>query len=155
MEHNALISMYKYAHNFYNITVHIMTLCNGFKKHSIKLFDADLHVPERQGSWHQRSSHALSSGHSGSVRHSPARQPVRPLPTVPAGQLQDPPSHTAPGPHGLGSHGSGRSTQRRSLLQMKSPRYRQSGSTSHSGPQPVIVSGWGTRPGRHCNTALS
>ena len=52
----------------------------------------------------------------------------------------------APGPQGLGKQGSGLSIHFW-FSQTKSPG--QSGSITHSGPQPVIVSGLGTKPGWH------
>ncbi len=52
----------------------------------------------------------------------------------------------APGPHGDGLHGSGFSTQR---WFWQTKPVRQSGSWTHSGPQPVMVSGFGTNPGSH------
>ncbi len=53
---------------------------------------------------------------------------------------------TAPGPQGDGMHGSGFSTQR--WLRQTRP-LRHSGSMVHSGPQPVMVSGFGIRPSLH------
>ena len=53
---------------------------------------------------------------------------------------------TAPRPQGLGLHGSGLSMHRW-FSQTKPPR--QSGSITHSGPHPVIVSGFGTNPWLH------
>ena len=59
--------------------------------------------------------------------------------------------HLAPGPQGLGLHGSGISMQRCS--RHTSPRLH-SKSATHSGPQPVIVSGFGINPGLHWQIAL-
>lgn len=53
--------------------------------------------------------------------------------------------HVVPGPHGDGLQGSGFSTH---LDSLQINPYLQSGSTTHSGPQPVIVSGLGISPGR-------
>ena len=58
---------------------------------------------------------------------------------------------TAPGPHGLGSHGSGFSAHR--WFKQTSP-YWQSGSLTHSGPHPVMVSGFGIMPGTQLQMAL-
>ena len=52
----------------------------------------------------------------------------------------------APGPHGEGSQGSGFSTHR--WFSQTYP-YSQSGSLTHSGLQPVIVSGLGIKPSWH------
>ena len=59
--------------------------------------------------------------------------------------------HLAPGPQGDGLQGSGFSTQR-----WPSQTYPdlQSGSITHSGPQPVIVSGLGINPGLHLETKV-
>ena len=51
-----------------------------------------------------------------------------------------------PGPQGDGLQGSGFSMQR--WLSHTKP-YLQSGSITHSGPHPVIVSGFGISPGLH------
>ena len=58
----------------------------------------------------------------------------------------------APGPQGDGLQGSGLSTQR--WFWQTNP-VRQSGSTTHSGPQPVMVSGLGTNPGSHLNITIT
>ena len=58
---------------------------------------------------------------------------------------------TAPGPHGLGLQGSGFSTHR--WFKQTSP-YWQSGSLTHSGPHPVMVSGFGIMPGTQLQMAL-
>jgi len=58
---------------------------------------------------------------------------------------------TAPGPQGEGLHGSGFSMQR--LFWQTKPE-RQSGSTTHSGPHPVIVSGLGMSPSWHRQMGL-
>ncbi len=54
----------------------------------------------------------------------------------------------APGPHGEGLQGSGFSTH---CWFWQTKPVLQSGSRTHSGPHPVIVSGFGTRPGSHLN----
>lgn len=59
--------------------------------------------------------------------------------------------HSAPGPQGDGSHGSGLTTHR-PVWQMY-PLW-QSGSRTHSGPHPVIVSGLGIKPGSHLQIAF-
>ena len=59
--------------------------------------------------------------------------------------------HTAPGPQGLGSQGSGFSTHR--WFKQTSPVW-QSGSLTHSGPHPVMVSGFGIMPGTQLQMAL-
>jgi len=59
--------------------------------------------------------------------------------------------HRAPGPHGEGSQGSGLTTQRWSWQMY--PLW-QSGSLTHSGLQPEMVSGLGMRPGSHLQMAL-
>ena len=51
-----------------------------------------------------------------------------------------------PGPQGDGLQGSGFSTQ---CWFWQTKPVRQSGSTTHSGPHPVIVSGLGIKPGSH------
>lgn len=51
-----------------------------------------------------------------------------------------------PGPQGDGLHGSGFSTH---FWSRHTNPYLQSGSTTHSGPQPVMVSGLGISPGKH------
>ena len=58
---------------------------------------------------------------------------------------------TAPGPQGDGSQGSGFSTHL--WLWQMYPCW-QSGSMIHSGPQPVMVSGLGMRPGSQVQMAL-
>ena len=57
----------------------------------------------------------------------------------------------APGPQGLGVQGSGLSWHR--WPRHTCPRLH-SKSATHSGPQPVIVSGLGTRPGLHWQIAF-
>ena len=52
--------------------------------------------------------------------------------------------HVAPGPQGDGLQGSGFSTH---LWFWQTNPYWQSGSRTHSGPHPVIVSGLGINPG--------
>ena len=58
---------------------------------------------------------------------------------------------TAPGPQGEGLHGSGSSTH---LWFKQTSPVLQSGSLTHSGPHPVIVSGLGISPGRQLQMAL-
>ena len=58
---------------------------------------------------------------------------------------------TAPGPHGVGSHGSGFSMH---LWFKQTSPYWQSGSLTHSGPHPVMVSGFGIMPGTQLQMAL-
>ncbi len=60
--------------------------------------------------------------------------------------------HVAPGPHGDGLHGSGFSMHR---WFWQTYPVLQSGSRTHSGPQPVMVSGLGTRPGSHLKKCKS
>jgi len=57
----------------------------------------------------------------------------------------------APGPQGDGLHGSGFSTH---FWFWQTYPVLQSGSRTHSGPQPVMVSGFGTRPGSHLEATL-
>ena len=59
--------------------------------------------------------------------------------------------HSAPGPQGLGSQGSGFSTH---LCPWHTYPCWQSGSMTHSGPQPVMVSGLGISPGSQVQMAL-
>ena len=58
---------------------------------------------------------------------------------------------TAPGPQGDGSQGSGFSTH---LWLWQTKPLWQSGSTTHSGLQPEMVSGLGMRPGWHLQMAF-
>jgi len=58
---------------------------------------------------------------------------------------------TAPGPQGEGLHGSGSSTH---LWFKQTSPVLQSGSLTHSGPHPVIVSGLGIIPGTQLQMAL-
>ena len=58
---------------------------------------------------------------------------------------------TAPGPQGEGLHGSGSSTHL--WFKQTSPEL-QSGSLTHSGPHPVMVSGLGIIPGTQLQMAL-
>ena len=57
----------------------------------------------------------------------------------------------APGPHGEGLHGSGSSTHL--WLRQTCPDLH-SGSVTHSGPQPVMVSGLGIKPGSQLQIAF-
>ena len=59
--------------------------------------------------------------------------------------------HTAPGPHGEGLHGSGSGTH---LWFKQTSPDGQSGSLTHSGAHPVIVSGLGIIPGTQLQMAL-
>ena len=59
--------------------------------------------------------------------------------------------HVAPGPQGDGLHGSGFSTH---LWFWQTYPYWQSGSRTHSGLQPVIVSGLGIKPAWHRQIGL-
>ena len=56
---------------------------------------------------------------------------------------------TAPGPQGDGSQGSGFSTH---LWFSQTYPVEQSGSITHSGLHPVMVSGLGIKPGLHLKT---
>ena len=57
----------------------------------------------------------------------------------------------APGPQGLGTQGSGLTTH---FWFLQTNPCWQSGSLTHSGPHPVIVSGFGMRPGSHRQIGL-
>ena len=59
--------------------------------------------------------------------------------------------HTAPGPQGEGLHGSGSGTH---LWFKQTSPDGQSGSLTHSGAHPVIVSGLGIIPGTQLQMAL-
>ena len=59
--------------------------------------------------------------------------------------------HLAPGPQGLGWQGSGLAAH---LFALQTKPILQSGSMTHSGLQPVIVSGFGVNPGTHLHSGF-